>query len=128
MITTWPPWLTSVRTVTKTSGPDRPSLRAELACQVRRVASDPIRSSPRRQTRPPANIRRKPGPGGTGMPPRAWCPSGPSASCGGRSSRYTQCHSSGSSSSAPGTPSNPASACAGPGVISSVTSWTSVLI
>ena len=38
------------------------------------------------------------GPGGTGMPPRGWCPSGPSASCGGRSSRYTQCHSSGSSS------------------------------
>src|SRR6266851_7981524 len=74
-------------------------------------------------------MRRRPGPGGTGMPPRAGCPSGPSVACGGRSSRYTQCHSSGSPSASgtPGTPSSPASAAAGPGVISSVTSRTSLI-
>ena len=41
MITTRPSWLISLRTVMKCSGPERPCLRAELACQVRRVASAP---------------------------------------------------------------------------------------
>src|SRR5450759_3703317 len=114
-----PSWVYSLRTVTNVSGPVVPCFSTAPATHVVRVAGLPKASGAYVLTRPPANIRFRPGPGGAGIP-KVGCPSGPRSAWGRFSNRWIQCHRVGSSSLGMSVPSRFARASAGSGVISSV--------
>src|SRR5665811_474361 len=122
---TRPPWVYSLRTLTNVSGPVLPCFSVVSATHVVRVAGLPNTSGACVLTRPPANIRFRPGPGGAGIP-KVGCPSGPRSAWGRFSNRWIQCHSGGSSSVGMSVPSRFARASEGPGMISSVLTTRSV--
>src|SRR5665647_2714365 len=122
---TRPPWVYSLRTVTNVSGPVLPCFSVVAATHVVRVAGLPKTSGAYVLTRPPANIRFRPGPGGAGIP-KVGCSSRPRSAWGRFSNKWIQCHSGGSSSVGMSVPSRFARASDGSGMISSVLTTRSV--
>src|SRR5690606_7935207 len=99
-MTSSPSWKISCSTVVNVSGPVLPTLSTERAREMTLVAGRPMRSGASVVTRPPANIRRRPGPGGAGIPTTG-CPSSPNSFWAVLSSRYIQCHIGGTTSPSP---------------------------
>src|SRR5680860_1880142 len=122
---TLPSWAYSLQMVTKVSGPVLPCFSVVPATHVVRVAGLPNASGMCELTRPPANIRFRPGPGGAGIP-KVGCPSRPRSAWGRFSNRWIQCHSGGSSSVGMSVPSRFARASDDSGMISSVLTTRSV--
>lgn len=90
----------SRRTVTNAISPLRPAFTVTSATDSRQSRRTPMPIVPVSSSRPPANMRRRPGIGGRNGPSTG-CPSSPISAVAGWSSRVNQCQKGGRGSPAP---------------------------